>query len=393
MTKKKLAFALYCSDEIAFSIGNIALSINKYLSGKEYDIVIFYESLTDEAKVVLSNIPKCTLRKLNIKEQCQEMHLKKLQNMNFANPDLGGAFGLIESFDLLHEYVTVIYLDGAIAIQGDISNLINFSPFGLVKNIDENRVLTVSELVEDEYIKRESEGVQKFNYLNSLLVISDSLMCWENMTRYCYKKFDEYNDKLKDVDKIILSLLVRDFGVQIVEVPWHDYMCYARHEFSALAKIVYFKKNDELWTDGRYLKAFPEWFRTHLKWLELGGDDFDRSNMSTKSVCMDLFEKIINTKVGESVSCVEAKSRTIKVTFCGVGSLCLLKLVLSSENTILTVFGIPLLNICKKREKKVIYLLKTIEIFKIKKRPGGGVIYVAGIPLFRLDNRADSGHT
>lgn len=384
MPKKNLAFVLFCSDEIAFLIGNIVLSINKYSKKENYDIVIFYKNLSEKNQSILTNMSRCSLYRLSLKEKCLNLRLEELTNKDLLCYDSFDFIALFESFDLLDSYKTVIFLGHNIIIQSDISKLSAFGPFGLVKNIYKNRILTFNKSIKDDQSKNDLDCIKKYCYSNSLMVISDALVQREQMKSYCYKKLDEYVGEQQNMVPIVLSLLIRDFAIQVVDIPWHDYMCHVRHEFSALAKIVYFGIGDKFWSDDRYLKSFPEWFRTHLNWLELGGDDFDRSNMSTKSVCADLFEQQLNPRTREFALTNQAKKNIINITLHPFNSLCLIRLEASDDYTLLTIFGVPLLRICRNKYKIAICLLKFLEIFKIKKRPGGGIIYILGIPLFRL---------
>lgn len=40
--KKKLAWFMVCSENIIFAAANVALSLNRHMPDKEFDIVIYY---------------------------------------------------------------------------------------------------------------------------------------------------------------------------------------------------------------------------------------------------------------------------------------------------------------------------------------------------------------
>lgn len=84
-------------------------------------------------------------------------------------------------------------------------------------------------------------------------------------------------------------MMIQDFNIKVNVMPWHDYICHAHHEHGNLAKIVHFGCHDKVWTDDRYLRTYPEWFRTHMQWLELGGEDFDRTNMSMRGIWAEIY--------------------------------------------------------------------------------------------------------
>ena len=64
--KKKLAYLLACTDNIAFAAGNVAISLNKYMPNKEFDIVIYNNGFQEKNKIALSKIPKVILRDFNL---------------------------------------------------------------------------------------------------------------------------------------------------------------------------------------------------------------------------------------------------------------------------------------------------------------------------------------
>lgn len=48
-------------------------------------------------------------------------------------------------------------------------------------------------------------------------------------------------------------------------------------------KLFILVQKKKIWKDTNICNSFPEWYRTHLEWLELGGSDFDQSNIAPRN--------------------------------------------------------------------------------------------------------------
>ena len=45
MNKKPLAFVISCTDNLTFAVGNVALSLNKYMPDIDYECVILHNKI------------------------------------------------------------------------------------------------------------------------------------------------------------------------------------------------------------------------------------------------------------------------------------------------------------------------------------------------------------
>ena len=298
--KKRLAYYLACSNGIIFSAANVALSLNKYSENKNYDIVISSRLLTESNETALRKIPHVRLMSLKFPKGLETFLLSDegLPSGRWKAPNALNTISHFEIFRLLDEYKTVIWIDSDIAIQGDVSDLANYGPLGLPTDQHNGHQF----LVRDQFTK--PVPGYKMNipaYQNSCIVVTDELP-YKEMYAYCYDTLKKYAKLLLNADQSVMQLLIQDFNIKVNEIPYHEYVCHAFNDYAALAKAVHFGSRDKVWNNQQIFQSFPEWFRTHMKWLELGGDDFDRSNISSKCVYTAISKQvdIVNTDLIET---------------------------------------------------------------------------------------------
>lgn len=76
--KKKLAFLLGITPNLAFAAGNVALGINKYMSDSDYDIIIYYTELAQNDLEAFSKIPHVVLRQFSLPEDFVNTMMEKI---------------------------------------------------------------------------------------------------------------------------------------------------------------------------------------------------------------------------------------------------------------------------------------------------------------------------
>ena len=88
--------------------------------------------------------------------------------------------------------------------------------------------------------------------------------------------------------------MFQEFNLKPKEVPLDDYGCISWKDNANVAKIVHFGTEKKVWNTTNICNAFPEWYRTHLKWLALGGSDFDRSKITPRNPrgALDYLDKL-----------------------------------------------------------------------------------------------------
>ena len=361
--KRKLAYFMACSENIIFAAGNVALSINKYSTRKDYDIVIYHTGLRKSNSDALSRIPNVKLQYFQWPENFQTQILEKMPSGRWSNVNSLLAFAHFEIFDLLHEYETVIWLDVDISIQGSIDCLSNYGPFGQAYDLHKYGVWTVGDqftqpLIDSKY------NMEKNAYINACIVVNDSLQNWDSLTKYCYDKALKYAAFLKNCDQAIFSLMLQDFNINVKTIPAHKYICHANHEYASLAKLVHFGYHKKIWSEESYLRCFPEWFRTHIVWLSLGGDDFDRSNLSTVSLWAQLYGDFGKENYNNSNFLTSEKNVVSKVRNELFGLIPIYSLKSMKNEYKIKVLGMPFVEYRNTGNSEILYLFHSISLYK-----------------------------
>lgn len=391
MTKKKLAYFLVCSDNIIFAAGNVALSLNRYMPNKEFEIVIYHTGLREANESALLSIPRVKLHKFEWGDSFDKKIMPHLPEGRWNNPNSLLAFAHYEIFNLLNIYQTVIWLDVDIAIQGDISSLESYTPFGLALDKNWNCIWRVRDQFLDDF-KTDDYDLERSSYINACIVVNDKLKDWNKLRDYCYKSSLKYAEYLKNCDQAIFSLMLQDFSIKPKVIPWEEYICHAQHADAAIAKIVHFGTEVKIWNNEKYIKAFPEWFRTHLEWLKLGGEDFDRSKICLRSIYSDLFGE--KNDIDISIEVEEGdkdflrvrddqeitKHRTLILNFIPI-----FVTKRNKHSSEVKVIGVPIYKKIDDNNVKSIRLFGFVDLIKVKRNNRNKrVFYLFGLPLFSI---------
>lgn len=189
--KKKLAFLLGITPNLAFAAGNVALGINKYMSDDDYDIVIYYTELAQNDLEVFSKVPHVILRQFNLPEDFINTMMKKLPSQSrFRSKYRLMCFAHFEVFPLLKEYQNVAWLDADTAIQKDLSTIIDYAkPFGITRD--------TPWMVADQFTRRvEGYKMDIEGHCTAVMVVNDSLP-YMQIYKWLYEKAVEYADCIK----------------------------------------------------------------------------------------------------------------------------------------------------------------------------------------------------
>lgn len=375
--KKNKAYILACSNKDVFAAGNVALSLNKYMPNEDFDIIIYFDNLDESNKLVLEKISNVHLKKIEfnksfiheVRGRDRFLYLRINKCKNLKNP-----FSIIcfEIFNLLNFYRTVIWLDVDVSIQGDISNLDGYGPIGLPKDLNCNRIRKVGDFF--------GESIENYNmsidcYSTACIVVTDKLANYHELSNYCYEKAIKHASLLKKNNQAIFQLLLQDYHIQPRVIPSNEYCCLADHELASIAKIVYFGSYKKPWNDQSYIQCFPEWFRTHLIWLSLGGSDFDRTNLSIRSIWSDLNQPIEKK---------QKKTYFTRIIFLNIQIATYKK---SNNNIEITILGVPFISFYYSGYKTSLKILGKIELLSQKKQEETTSYSVLGIKLFSLKSK------
>lgn len=278
MQKKKLAFLLGITPNLAFAAGNVALSLNRYMKNEsDYDIVIYYTALSRQDVCAFEKIPHVRLHQFSFPKGFAEYMLKQLpESSRFKSANALMCFCHFEIFALLQEYHNVAWLDVDTSIQRDISSIINFGPFGITSDTPWK--------IRNQFVRpvngydMESEGV-----CTAVMIVNDSLP-YDAIYKYVYEKAREHADNIINPDQAIMSLMLQDFGITPTLMDLNEWQCIAWKDESITARIVHCGTAVKPWNTTNLCNALPAWYRTHLEWLELGGTNFDTSKIAPRGL-------------------------------------------------------------------------------------------------------------
>lgn len=264
--KKNLAYFLGISSNFAFAAGNVAIAINKYSKSNDYDIVIYYSSLDKRDEEALKKIPNCILKQFILDSQFADFMMRELpKECRFKTYDRLMCFSHYEAFNLLEEYRHVIWLDADILIQEDISEITKWGPIGFSE--DGKRKIA------DQFVYKPE---CKYNLENSAiqigLMILEDIIPYKKMYEYCYEKTWKYAHYLLNPEQAIINLLLQEFQLEPTIIP-ENIHCDCSNNKALQTWIVHFGTDVKVWNNYERYDTFPEWYRNHKKWLELGGSE------------------------------------------------------------------------------------------------------------------------
>lgn len=262
MNKKKKALALVfgITKNYDFALANVLLGIKEKSRLKIFDIIVYHDGLSEEKMECLNNILPCTFIEYKndiITEEFDQENLKLYSNMCLAR---------YECFDLLHKYKTVIWNDVDILIQGDLRGLLDYGhKSGLAMTYTDIGFLTEANFngLIDEY----NMCLPLIN--SGIIVLTDKLVNYEEMKKWCYSTLKKYARKLRYLDQGVLNLLVQEFNIAVEAIDIAKYCCHPERNYSGNANIVHSYGYDKFWTSNVLKKKFPLWCVNDDKWAKI----------------------------------------------------------------------------------------------------------------------------
>ncbi len=281
--KKRLAFLLGITGNLGFAAGNVALGINKYMRGGDYDIVIYHSGLKSADAAAFERVPNVRLVPFEFRQSFVASMLERLPRQSrFKDAAHLMCFCHFEAFRLLREYENVVWLDADISIQASIDEITDFSPFGITSDepwtVQNNFTHAIP-----------GYDMHTLGVCTAVMAVNDTLP-YEALYSWCYEKAVEYSRYLVNPDQGIINIALQEFGIDYKLMPLKTWQCISWRDEANVAKIVHFGTTKKVWNDPHLCNAFPEWYRTHLEWLRLGGSDFDQSKVQPKNVLSRLTE-------------------------------------------------------------------------------------------------------
>ena len=285
--KKPLAFVLGITENLGFAAGNVALSLYKYMRDESYEVVIYYKSLKKADMDVLQKIPNVRLVQFAFPESFEQAMLARMPpGSRFKDANSLMAFCLFEAFSLLDEYVNVAWLDADVAVQANLKDIVTFAPLGIT--------LDTPWPVQNNFT-RPIEGYEMNlpGFCTAVMLVNDTLP-YKQMYQWCYEKTVEWADSLRNRDQAIINLALQKFSIAPQIMPLEKWQCIFWKDEANRANIVHFGTAKKVWNDTNVCNSFPEWYRIHLQWLELGGSDFDQGRIHPRNPLpsLDYFDRL-----------------------------------------------------------------------------------------------------
>jgi lipopolysaccharide biosynthesis glycosyltransferase len=123
--KKNVAIVLGSTKNYFFAIGSLVLNIKKFSPDFADDILIYYDEIADCDRKILVDDLGCTLLPYTCPLGIHQVTNSALQRFSLLS------FSIYEIFKHLDKYSHVLWLDGDICIQDDISDIIQYGTVGI----------------------------------------------------------------------------------------------------------------------------------------------------------------------------------------------------------------------------------------------------------------------
>lgn len=355
MKKKKCAYVLAASQNIIFAAGNVALELNHFMPNEDFDILIYHSELQPNDIQALQKIKNVILKDFVIPKGFEEAIMEKMPPGRLKNKNALLTFAHYEIFNLLEQYKTAIWLDIDTAIQGDISGLQQYGPLGMAEDKHTCGVFTASV----NFVR----PVPRYNmnakaYCTAVIVVSEELKNAKEIYDWCWDKSIQYASYLITPDQGIIQLALQHFNLPVNTFSWEKYEAFSTMPYAHLAKIAHFGTAQKIWNTSDLYQSYPQWQRTHLQYLSLGGSDFDRSFLNQNNVITTLrnYEEQIK-------KATEQPEKASKIRY--------------------YLFGIPVVSFKRQTNVTCIKILG-VRLFSFKQKDNKRYYCFLGIPLLKI---------
>ncbi|MCW3184592.1 hypothetical protein OJO68_16585 [Escherichia coli] len=172
--KKNLAIVFSGTSNLTFAMANVIIGIKKHSPNLEFDTIIYHDGINKEEQTRLNKITPTLFEFYTSNEYL--LNLKETENIQKYSIM---SFAIYEIFNLLKKYKKVIYLDSDLLVQKDITPMLSYGPIAMGSGR-----LTINEAC-GCYILDENNN--DFARSSGVVIIDDSLPCYEKLTEECYK--------------------------------------------------------------------------------------------------------------------------------------------------------------------------------------------------------------
>jgi lipopolysaccharide biosynthesis glycosyltransferase len=205
-----------------------------------------------------------------------------------------------EVFRMLDEYQTLIWLDCDLAIQDDISGLIEYGPFAMaIDNFSTPLVKNGLTLQTNFKIPLEGYDMNSEFYNTGVIVFQDTIREPLKIYEWCMNTFTSCYDVLNYQDQPVLNMFVQKNKDMFAILPTERFNSFVPFAASNTAAIVHAVGRRKFWNDAFVSLSYPEWQRDYHRWLKMGGSPYagklffaDLADCGT----YQLFKKLLSPK-------------------------------------------------------------------------------------------------
>ena len=272
MEKKEKCVVFYASSEYAPGVANSIIGIEKHSPGL-IDNYIYYHKDDDpikesDVRAFKKISPKIIFRSIEPDAMSMSGSLKRWGGFLLLNFNI---------FDLLKEYRAVLYLEGDMLIQGDISPVFNYGPYAFSPHPSTKRLI---EALEVEY-RSQIEDVVELDFpacwMGIWLVQDDLLKDGINYTQKLFEIATKFEGKCKDAviapNEFCVAFLAAKYKLKYNLLP-RKYQCVQNYFPPEKPIIVHAVGKQKFWNNRLVNLFHEEWNDNNEIWIELGGSCF-----------------------------------------------------------------------------------------------------------------------
>ena len=282
--KKNLAIVFGITKDYAFALANVLVGIKKHQKNVFWDdIVIYHDGLSEIDKNALNSILRCDFREFNVSElDAYNINEDTIRNYSLM------ALARFKCFDLLDDYKKIIWHDADILIQADFSGLLGYGEkSGFAATMSDCNFLVESNFYEP------IDGYRMYDvlYNSGIMVLSDKLKGYENLSAWCFQKTQELADKIRYIDQGTVNLLIQEFNIDVERIDILMYCCHPERPQCKTASIVHAYGTTKFWNSDKLASQFPEWQENNILWQNKKRE-FLSDAKDKVSVIMSVYERV-----------------------------------------------------------------------------------------------------
>lgn len=284
--KKQCAIVFGLTSNLTFALANVLLGMKSHCSIFWDDIIVFHDAICVSEQEHLNSILKCKFIKYD--ESYITVNIDKHRLRTYSILTLSR----FECFNLLNDYKKVIWHDVDILIQKDFKGLLDYAnKSGIALTCDPTFMVEQNfNGIIDNY------ALLKPLYNAGIMVISDKLKNYVDLSKYCYNKFNKYNEKLRYMDQSVLNMMIQDYNYTVENIDLNIYCCHPnKDEYLKKAVIVHSYGSEKFWNNENLKRKFPEWVSNNFIWEDISSKNIGKINnyeLPVVSVIMSVYDRM-----------------------------------------------------------------------------------------------------